>query len=167
MCYFCWYNFEATSEEQKEIQESESFREKSVNIVACNRLGRLDEALEYDIKAKDFADKHLSNNDDCHGLSFINRGKIFTLKGDMSKGMEYYNLALEFSNRTSTPNPVRLAQIYFNIGEWHELSNQKDLAIEYYERVTELASQQHGRDVLRNLLLLRCTKALNELRKQQ
>jgi hypothetical protein len=49
LCYFCWYNFEATSEEQKEIQDSESFREKSVNIVACNRLGRLDEALECDI----------------------------------------------------------------------------------------------------------------------
>jgi tetratricopeptide (TPR) repeat protein len=51
--------------------------------------------------------------------------------------MEYYNLALEFYSRIGDPNSIRLAQIYFNIGEWHELSNQKDLAIEYYERVTQ------------------------------
>ncbi|CAF1025156.1 unnamed protein product [Adineta steineri] len=31
-CYFCWYDFEATDDEQLEIQHSELFREKSINL---------------------------------------------------------------------------------------------------------------------------------------
>jgi hypothetical protein len=31
-CYFCWYDFEATNDEQTAVKDTELFREKSINI---------------------------------------------------------------------------------------------------------------------------------------
>jgi len=31
-CYFCWYDFEATNDEQAAVKDPELFREKSINI---------------------------------------------------------------------------------------------------------------------------------------
>jgi tetratricopeptide (TPR) repeat protein len=72
-------------------------------------------------------------NHDHHGASLKNKGKIYTLQGHMSKGMKYHKQAIEFYNRTGLTNSLRMAQIYHNIGECHEVSGQKDLAADYYD----------------------------------
>jgi tetratricopeptide (TPR) repeat protein len=128
--------------------------------VVCIRLGQLDKALEFLNKAKNIDDEHLSDDHDHHGLSFLNRGKIFTLQNDMNKGLEYYNLAVEFYNRVGLSDSFSVAQTYFNIGEWYQLSEQKDLAIEYYERAARIVTISTETDLRRNLLLQRCEKVL-------
>ncbi len=80
----------------------------------------------------------------------------------MSKGMEFYNLAVEFYNRLDLSNSIRMAQIFFNIGEWYELSGKKDLAIEYYERAIQIGLQSYK---LNHPFLLQFTKTLDKVKK--
>lgn len=107
------------------------------------RLGRLDDALDCFNIITNTVLQHLPDNNDMHGALLKNKGKIFTLQGNMSKGMKYYNLTIKFYDRIGLSNSLRIAQIYFNIGEWYELSGKKELAIEYYERTVQIGAQNH------------------------
>jgi len=125
------------------------------------RLGRLNEALDCFNITTNTTLKHLTDNHDLHGASLKNKGKVFTLQGDMSEGMKYYNLAIEFYNRIGLSSSVRMAQIYFNIGEWYELSGKKDLAIEYYERAVQMGTKNHKPN---HPFLLQYTKTLDKVK---
>jgi tetratricopeptide (TPR) repeat protein len=129
--------------------------------VVYTRLGRLDEALDCFNIVTNTTLPHLPDNHDLHGASLKNKGKIFTLQGNMSKGMEYYNLALEFYKRIGLSNSLRMAQIYFNIGEWYEVSGTKDLAIEYYERAVQIGAENHQPN---HPFLLQYMKALEKMK---
>ena len=56
----------------------------------------------------------------------------------MNRGMDLYNLATEFYNRLGLSNTIRMAQIYCFIGEWHEISGNKELVTEYFKRAVEI-----------------------------
>ncbi|CAF0748711.1 unnamed protein product [Adineta steineri] len=124
------------------------------------RLARFDEALDCFNTATNTTLRYVPANDDLHGASLNNKGKIFTLTNNMSQGMEYYKLAIDFYKRTNAINSIRVPSIYFNIGQWYEISRKNDLAIAYYKRAIDVGSNYHKSS---NVSLLQYTKALNKL----
>ncbi len=111
--------------------------------VVYTRLGRFDEALDCFNTATNTSLRHVPVNNDLHGAALKNKGKVFTLQGNMSKGMEYYKLSIDFYNQTGLSNSLRMAQIYFNIGEWYEISEDHELAVAYYERAVDIGAKTH------------------------
>lgn len=124
------------------------------------RLSRLDEALDCYNLLNIFL-QYLPDDDDMPGILLNNKGKIFTLQGNMSKGMEFYQLAIKFYDRLGLPNSLSAAYTYFNIGEWYELSGKPNIAVEYYEHALECEVQK---DRQKSILTLRCTKALGKVK---
>jgi len=57
--------------------------------------------------------------------------------------MEYYKLTIEFYNQAGLSNSLRMAQIYFNIRKWYEISEDNELAIAYYERAVVIGAKTH------------------------
>ena len=122
------------------------------------QLGRLQEALDYLCIAEHTYNKYLPVGHDNHGALLKNKGKVFTLQGDMEKGMDYYQQAVAFYQPNGSISFLRLSQIYFNIGEWYELCKQNHFAIEYYEEAIRLGTPIHRPN---HTSLLKLNQALN------
>ncbi|UJR38857.1 hypothetical protein I4U23_031523 [Adineta vaga] len=69
-----------------------------VNIcgVLYTRLNRFNDAIECFNKLINILNQHLPTNDPLHIAFFRNRGRVFTLQGNLNTGMEYYENAIKF-----------------------------------------------------------------------
>ncbi|UJR18526.1 hypothetical protein I4U23_005432 [Adineta vaga] len=128
--------------------------------VICARLNRFDEAIKYFGLLINTIKQHLPIDHSLHAAFLRNRGSIFTLHGDMNRGMEYYECAVKFCDQIGLENSAEKAQVYLNIGEWYELSGQRDLAIEYYQHAIQLGTEYLGKG---HPLLLWCAKGLKRM----
>lgn len=129
--------------------------------VIYTRLNRFDDAIKCFDTLINILNQHLSVDHALHIAFFRNRGRIFTLHGDMQRGMEYYEYAIKFCDQINLKNSAEKAQIYLNVAEWYELSNQNDFALEYYQHALQLATRYLSAG---HPLFLWCAKGIEKMK---
>jgi len=85
--------------------------------------------------ANNFNLKRIKDQNKSKSLSLIQNGDNFFSKKEYNKALENYKRALNFLNKSML---FELAEVYRKIGDIYYLTNEHDLAIDYYEKYVEI-----------------------------